>query len=82
MEARIQEIAPACTGAWPPIDLTRLRERMNALVALIEERRRSLEREQLEFSFGVDPEDLQRQADAGAGVVAHEDVLAVAQQAF
>ncbi|MFN8213118.1 MAG: chromosome segregation protein SMC [Candidatus Nanopelagicales bacterium] len=84
VEARIQEIAPRLHEARArSIDLTRLRERMNALVALIEERRRSLEREQLEFSFGVDPEDLQRQADSvGAEVVAHEDVLAVAQQAF
>jgi chromosome segregation protein len=84
VESRLQEIAPRLHQTRTrSMDLTRLRERMNALVGLIAERRRSLEREQLEFSFGVDPEDLQRQADAVAGeVLEHEEVLAVTERAY
>ncbi|HRY11054.1 MAG: chromosome segregation protein SMC [Actinobacteria bacterium] len=84
VESRLQEISPRLHQTRTrSMDLTRLRERMNALVGLIEERRRSLEREQLEFSFGVDPEDLQRQADAVADEVRdNEDVLAAAQAAY
>ncbi|HQR78751.1 MAG TPA: chromosome segregation protein SMC [Actinomycetota bacterium] len=63
-EQALQAIAPRLqTARARSLDLTRLRERMSALIALITERQRSLEREQLELSFGVDPEDLQRQCD-------------------
>jgi chromosome segregation protein len=84
LEGRLQEIAPQLHEVRTrSLDLTRLRERMNALVALIGERRRSLEREQLEFGFGVDPEDLQRQADAvGEAVAEHQTVLAQAQSDY
>ncbi len=84
VEVSLREISPRLHQTRSrSMDLTRLRERMNALVGLIEERRRSLEREQLEFSFGVDPEDLQRQADAVADEVrAHEEALAAAHREY
>lgn len=59
LEERLQQVAPQLhAGRSRSLDLTRLRERISGLVALIVERRRSLEREQLEFSFGVDPEEI------------------------
>ena len=84
LEERLQDIAPQLHEfRTRSLDLTRLRERMTALVALIVERRRSLEREQLEFGFGVDPEDLQRQSDAAAVEVAEQaEVAAQVQHAF
>ncbi len=67
LERRLLDLAPALHDARSrSLDLTRLRERMHSLVALIRERQRSLEREQLEFSYGVDPQDLQRQQEAVA----------------
>ncbi len=82
LEAQLQEIAPALhTARARSLDLTRLRERMHALVALIAERRRSLEREQLEFSFGVDPEDLHRQSEAVAAEAAEQEQRAAVAQA-
>ena len=57
LEERLQQVAPQLHARRSrSLDLARLRERISGLVALIVERRRSLEREQLEFSFGVDPE--------------------------
>ena len=84
LESRLQHIAPRLHEVRTrSLDLTRLRERMNSLVALIGERRRSLEREQLEFSFGVDPEDVQRQADAVARELADQgEVLLQARREF
>ncbi|MBK6761883.1 MAG: chromosome segregation protein SMC [Micrococcales bacterium] len=84
LESRLQHIAPRLHEVRTrSLDLTRLRERMNSLVALIGERRRSLEREQLEFSFGVDPEDVQRQADAVARELADQgEVLLQARGEF
>ena len=84
LESRLQQIAPRLHDVRTrSLDLTRLRERMNSLVALIGERRRSLEREQLEFSFGVDPEEVQRQADGVAREMADQGgVLAQARQEF
>ncbi|MEZ5185655.1 MAG: chromosome segregation protein SMC [Candidatus Nanopelagicales bacterium] len=80
LERQLQEVAPQLHAARTrSLDLTRLRERTSGLVALIVERRRSLEREQLEFSFGVDPEDLQRQSEAVAQQVV--DQAAAAQEA-
>ncbi|HYO18354.1 MAG TPA: chromosome segregation protein SMC [Dermatophilaceae bacterium] len=83
LEQRLQELAPALQAVRiRAVDLTRLRERTHGLVAVIRERRRSLEREQLEFSFGVDPEDLQRQSEAVAVAVAEQDEVAAAAQAL
>lgn len=82
LEQRLQDVAPRLHAARTrSLDLTRLRERMNALVALIGERRRSLEREQLEFSFGVDPEELQRQSEAVAAEAAEQSLTAADAQA-
>lgn len=84
LEARLQELAPALTNLrGRSLDLTRLRERTHGLVAVIQERRRSLEREQLEFSYGVDPEELQGQSEAVAEQVRlQEEVAAAAQVEF
>ena len=84
LEQQLQELAPALQGVRArALDLTRLRERTHGLVAVIQERRRSLEREQMELSFGVDPEDLQRQSDAvSAQADEQQKVVAQAQAAF
>ncbi len=84
LERQLQELAPVLqTARSRSLDLTRLRERCHGLVAVIQERRRSLEREQMELSFGVDPEDLQRQSDAVAAQAAmQEQVVAQAQATF
>jgi chromosome segregation protein len=67
LEAGLQAVAPRLHAARSrSLDLTRLRERTSGLVALIVERRRSLEREQLEFSFSVDPEEIQRSSETVA----------------
>ena len=82
IEQQLQEIAPALHNARTrSMDLTRLRERTRGLVAVISERRRSLEREQLEFSFGVDPEDLQRQSETVAQDLAAQEQAAQGLQA-
>jgi chromosome segregation protein len=84
LERQLQELAPELQQVRArSLDLTRLRERCHGLVAVIQERRRSLQREQMELSFGVDPEDLQRQSEAiAAQATAQEQVVAQAQAAF
>jgi chromosome segregation protein len=81
LEDRLQQVAPQLhSGRSRSLDLTRLRERISGLVALIVERRRSLEREQLEFSFGVDPEEIQRAGEAVALEIADQARVAAAAQ--
>ena len=84
LDAALVDAAPRLHHArGRSLDLTRLRERLLGLVALIVERRRSLEREQLEFSFAVDPEDLQRQSEAaGLEVASARDVADQARAEF
>jgi len=84
LEARLQELAPALqTLRSRSLDLTRLRERIHGVVAVIQERRRSLEREQMELRYGVDPEDLQRQAQSVAEQAVDQQATAAdAQQEF
>jgi chromosome segregation protein len=83
LETRLQDVAPQLHNArLRALDLTRLRERTTGLLALIVERRRSLEREQLELGFAVvDPEEIARSSEAVKTELDEQERSAAAAQA-